>query len=493
MASKTTKQAAVDLLRELGPQHYRKLASEIVLRGLAKSSSKTPERTVNAIISSDIKKRGDRSVFVRLRPGVYGLRDTHSDDSLGPSVPGGRSPNPSGEQDAGTWDSEESRRRVRTVLYPTYSDVRQLIRVWPGRPRSQITKLRATISGLMGTPQNPVDWTDPDTWIGDRLSDDDLDLARATWARGVNPRHTYGAWLLAQNYRLLEDGEGRILRLSARGRDFRDNEGGETEAFLDQQEGLTRIVGLVADGGPSRYSEFLEEWTDYLERRDSPFRSSSTIKDSLRRRLNNLLDRSLINRSGTQYSITDLGIEYLEKIGASKQHGEIAHVELRVLAKKQAASVHDGLGKMLSKLGGYQFEYLVKRLLEEMGYENVEVTQPSGDGGVDVVADIEVGITSVREVVQAKRHRRTIQRRVLDQLRGSLHRFKAVRGTIITTSKFSRGTQKAALEPGVAPITLIDGDKLNELLIRHEIGVKKRRIELIELEPEAFTDLGENA
>ena len=28
-------------------------------------------------------------------------------------------------------------------------------------------------------------------------------------------------------------------------------------------------------------------------------------------------------------------------------------------------------------------------LREEMGYQNVEVTPPSGDGGVDVIADIE--------------------------------------------------------------------------------------------------------
>ncbi|MDE2677217.1 MAG: restriction endonuclease [Gemmatimonadota bacterium] len=42
----------------------------------------------------------------------------------------------------------------------------------------------------------------------------------------------------------------------------------------------------------------------------------------------------------------------------------------------------------------------------------------SGDGGLEVVADIQLGVTSVREIVQAKRHRRTIQRKDLDALRG---------------------------------------------------------------------------
>jgi len=132
------------------------------------------------------------------------------------------------------------------------------------------------------------------------------------------------------------------------------------------------------------------------------------------------------------------------------------------------------------------FEHLVKRLLEEMDYQDVEVTSPSNDGGVDVIANIELGITSVREVVQAKRHKRPIQRKDLDALRGSLYRFNAVRGTIITTSRFSKGTQEAAFAGGAAPITLIDGDKLIDLLIQHGIGVRKKTVEVLEVVAEDF-------
>jgi len=110
-------------------------------------------------------------------------------------------------------------------------------------------------------------------------------------------------------------------------------------------------------------------------------------------------------------------------------------------------------------------------------------------GGVDVVADIEFGITSVREVVQAKRHKRTIQRKDLDALRGSLYRFNAVRGTIIATAPFSKGTAEAAFATGAAPITLIDGDKLIDLLIEHGIGVKKNKIEVLSVDADAFADL----
>jgi restriction system protein len=131
----------------------------------------------------------------------------------------------------------------------------------------------------------------------------------------------------------------------------------------------------------------------------------------------------------------------------------------------------------------YKFEALIKLLLEEMGYTGVEVTAPTNDKGVDVIAHIELGISSVREVIQVKRHKGNIGRRVLDELRGSLHRFDAMRGTIITTGDFSTGTKQAAFERGAAPITLIDGEKLLNLLRQHEIGVSKKAIEYFEFDP----------
>ena len=163
------------------------------------------------------------------------------------------------------------------------------------------------------------------------------------------------------------------------------------------------------------------------------------------------------------------------------------------LAKKQEASVRESMRELLLDMDAFAFEHLVKRLLEEMDYQDVEVTSRSNDGGVDVIAQIELGITSVREVVQAKRHKRTIQRKDLDALRGSLYRFNAVRGTIIATSRFSKGTEEVAFAGGAAPITLIDGNKLIDLLIEHGIGVRKRTLEVLTVDPDAFADVDGDA
>lgn len=391
----------------------------------------------------------------------------------------GKSPDPGSQGEIGV---PEHSRRVRIPFFPTYGEARHLLRVWPGIPKSQVTGLHGALAQLRGTPQNPVDWTDPDTWIPEKLSDDTRDLAMAIWTRSdhrVNPRHTYGHWLLAQNYNLLEAGSDGSLVLTDRGRDFLEHQGGEAEAFLDEQEGLAKLMVMISESGPARLRELVEAWTEYLEQH-SGFGGSSTIRDTLRRRLYNLLDRDLIDRERTQYSATEAGIAYLQRVAPSPASDE--RQEIRRLAKEQEAAVRASLREELLRMEPGAFEQLIGRLLEEMNYQNVKVVGQSGDGGVDVVGEIELGVTSVREVVQAKRHRRRVQRKELDALRGSLYRHNAVRGTIVTTSHFASGATKAAFAQGAAPITLIDGDKLIDMLIEHGIGVRKRAIEVLSID-----------
>ena len=145
------------------------------------------------------------------------------------------------------------------------------------------------------------------------------------------------------------------------------------------------------------------------------------------------------------------------------------------------------LRETLASMNPYRFETLVKDLLEAMDYEDVEVTKQSGDKGIDVVANYEFGITQIREVVQVKRQQGSVTRPILDQLRGALPYHQAIRGTIITLGKFAKGCKDAAFFPGAAPVTLIDGDKLIELLVKHGVGVKRRTLPLFEVDEAYFS------
>ena len=188
-------------------------------------------------------------------------------------------------------------------------------------------------------------------------------------------------------------------------------------------------------------------------------------------------------RDGQFYSITNQGIEYASNADPDPKR--------KVLLRNIAAFKEDqkkALRDRLERMQPAKFEHLVRDLLEEMGYEDVRVTGASGDRGVDVVATIQFGITTITEVVQVKRHRNTIGRQVLDQFRGALHYHKAIRGTLISLSSFSRGCQEAAISPGVAPIGLIDGDHLIELLFEHRVGIKERPAILYEIDEDYFKE-----
>ncbi|MXZ56779.1 MAG: restriction endonuclease [Gammaproteobacteria bacterium] len=268
------------------------------------------------------------------------------------------------------------------------------------------------------------------------------------------------------------------------GEDFLLNPFGKTETEIDVNEGNFKLLRLIADIEPCQQKHLLPEWSNYLKN-NTANKAVSVFKDTLRRRLVNTKDRELIlKQEKSMYVLSDLGRSYLRE--HQGQFVATEHNEIRDLAKRQEAKTRKDLLYLLSNIDPYEFEHVIGQLLEAMGYQDIEVTSKSGDSGVDVVAKIELGITAVREVVQVKRHSRTIQRNVLDALRGVLHRFDAVRGSIITTSKFSKGAEEAAFERGAPPITLINGEKLLDLLVEYELGVEKQNIKFLRLDAEFF-------
>jgi restriction system protein len=261
---------------------------------------------------------------------------------------------------------------------------------------------------------------------------------------------------------------------------------GEVVHEIDDREGVFKALSLVAENGPARKGALFDPWRTYLAE-VSNARSDSYANSTLYDRLKNLRARGYVELSRAAYSITSEGLSWLDHSDESEAApGGNAYQQILSLARSQKQEISDTLHELLHEMDPYAFEHMVAQLLDNMGYDNPQVTPRGNDKGVDVVASIEMGITTVQEVIQVKRQRNNIQRPVLDALRGSLHRFRADRGTIISTGGFSKGTVDAAIELGAAPITLIDGHKLVELLIEHGIGVKKKPIEIWELDASAF-------
>jgi restriction system protein len=374
--------------------------------------------------------------------------------------------------------------KVRTPHFPLYSTVRKMLGILPGVSRATLKSMMRIIDEQTGTPQNPVDWSDPDTWISERLSGAEADLARRIWVetgRSVNPRHIYGAYFFINRYGLLVPDDADVYQLSERGRAFLGDDITVVRE-LDEAEGLPQLLGILATKTRARRGDLLAEWGEFLLEH-SQLTTPATFRATLRNRLLNLIEREFVTRDGNAYVITSRGMAYATS--TARLVDDPKREVLRAITEFNN-NQREALREKLKVMHPYRFEHLVRDLLEAMGYEDVVVTKESGDKGVDVVATVQFGITTITEVVQVKRHQANIPRATLDQLRGALPYHKAIRGTLITVGGFSKGCTEAALYPGAAPIGLIDGEKLLNLLIEHKIGVKKRDIALYEVDADFF-------
>lgn len=139
---------------------------------------------------------------------------------------------------------------------------------------------------------------------------------------------------------------------------------------------------------------------------------------------------------------------------------------------KERATIIEAVRGRLLAVSPQRFEHLIKELLLRTGFERVDVTKFSQDGGIDVNAfagEQMWPIENLQVQVQAKRWLHSVGRREVAELRGSLQPF--ARGVVVTTSHFSRAAISEASGSGKNPITLIDGYRLASIIVATKLEV----------------------
>ncbi len=165
-------------------------------------------------------------------------------------------------------------------------------------------------------------------------------------------------------------------------------------------------------------------------------------------------------------------------VGLSRWMGKGLAFEIEQHNKRIRQALH----KRLLGMDPTEFEELIARLLAEIGFEDIEVTQGSKDGGIDVRGTLVVGdVIRTRMAVQVKRWqpKNHVQSQTVQQVRGSLGTHE--QGLIITTSDFSPRARTEAARPNAVPVALMNGEQLVVLLVENGIGVTRRSHDLIEL------------
>jgi len=130
------------------------------------------------------------------------------------------------------------------------------------------------------------------------------------------------------------------------------------------------------------------------------------------------------------------------------------------------------LMNILLSLSPEGFERLCQRLLRESGFEKVEITGRSGDGGLDGIGVLQVNpFVSFKVLFQCKRYKGSVVPSQVRDFRGTMQG-RADKGIILTTGTFTTEAKKEASRDGVPPIELVDGDKLMDMFEKLELGVR---------------------
>lgn len=169
-------------------------------------------------------------------------------------------------------------------------------------------------------------------------------------------------------------------------------------------------------------------------------------------------------------------------ISSPDDHLGVALTELR-----QAAVAE--LLEALATVSPSFFETIVLDLLHRMGYganrADLQRVGGSGDGGIDGIISLDrLGLEKV--YVQAKRWQASVGRPELQAFYGALAGQKAKKGVFITTSSYTG--QALDFARSVEGIVLVDGARLAELMIEHEVGVTSRTVKIPKIDSDYFDE-----
>lgn len=178
--------------------------------------------------------------------------------------------------------------------------------------------------------------------------------------------------------------------------------------------------------------------------------------------------------------------EMIRKEREAQPPQEDSAEELPVKAESWRTKLHHILTQEISPDA---FERLVKRMLRESGFVQVEVTGRTGDGGIDGKGIVKVGgLLSFHVLFQCKKYQGSVSAGAIRDFRGALIG-RADKGLFVTTGTFTRDATREATRDGATPIDLMDGDQLAEKLKELRLGIKREMVESVDVDAEWFRNI----
>jgi restriction system protein len=205
-----------------------------------------------------------------------------------------------------------------------------------------------------------------------------------------------------------------------------------------------------------------------------------------------LVDREELDGSTRGvWKITAKGKQRLESSQGLKQQSLeklVGPSTLKDLIYQNESEVKSRILSELKGLTSKEFEMFCQRFLRLLGYQELIVKQPKGgaDGGIDGHGMFKQGVVSIRSAFQAKRwSKNPVGRPEIDKFRGAIQG-DYDHGVFLTTARFTNDAELASIKKGAISLLLLDGEAIAETMVRSGIGVTRRPVHLLDIEPEFF-------
>jgi Restriction endonuclease len=268
--------------------------------------------------------------------------------------------------------------------------------------------------------------------------------------------------------------EGDVLVFTGSGRKGHQELSGSNKRILEQFTAPVPIFGFQNQGQQLyRFLGLLELLRNYTESQVDSARSlrdvwlfefkihirPSIVPVSLARRI----IQDILEASAIRKQLDDS--EKVVAVPSPEPTGQEQQISGSVIESEEIRA-------KLLEIQPYRFEHLIKCVLERSGFLNVEVTKASGDGGIDlnaVVGDSHYFFSGTFVQVQAKRWRHAVGSVEINNFRGAMS--SSAKGIFISTSHYTRAAVDNAAHPQKLGVTLIEGRRLAEIILKNRIDV----------------------
>ncbi|MEZ4264531.1 MAG: HTH domain-containing protein [Polyangiaceae bacterium] len=496
----TFTEAAAEVLRMAGkPLHYKEITELAIEKNLLSHVGKSPEVTMGARLAALLKKEDEETQIVRVRPGVFALRDWSkkgkakaeeapvSIDDVEVNALEVEAATRANEDDAPDSDDEDAEEApvAKPVVMLTGEDALRADLAASGA--DLFDDEEDDDEPILAAPQSTREAADGVPSEGGRRRRRRRRRGRGGQgadgeARPSTPDATADAEVNGEARDPLAPAPRPMIRerhqIMAGGAPTGiDVPPGEAEELAGRELADATVMilsGFDRSQGPVQARSLV----DALLRRgrlsgDAMLAQAQLLAclraDNLRRQAQGRRPRFRFGQ-GPRVALTDWSL-----------NPDLVRLEQEAIAAvdRYRDSARRTMIRKLQELPGHALIELALLGLEAAGMTNVRsIKRPGAPGGEAHFAALHrTGSDEIRTAIVVRKDGREIGRERVSDLRGALHHYgPASAGWLLTTGQVLSGAREEACAQGAAPIALFDGTALCRLFEDHDVGVVRTRI-----------------